>query len=1055
MSPAAIQTHFRLIQRFDLDYAPVGITQYESTRTGMRVVVASQQGPKVYGYFTLATEIHDDSGSPHTLEHLCFMGSKSYKYKGILDKLATRVYSNTNAWTATDHTAYTLETAGWEGFASILPVYLEHVLVPTLTDAGCYTEVHHIDGSGNDAGVVYSEMQGVQNTQGELMELQSKRLLYPEGNGFRYETGGMMENLRVLTADRIRAFHKEMYQPKNLSLVLLGEIDQKHLLRILDDFEETILDDVPPVEAPFKRPWTESTQTPVLDKTTVKSVEFPEEDESTGEIGISFLGPSCNDVIGSSALTITLMYLAESSASVLENTLVEKEHLCSAVYYYANPRPETGIEFSLSAVKTSKLADVEKRFFEVLRETASKPLDMGYLHDCIHKARRSQIYKIESSAETLATDLIEDHLFGNRDGSDLRQLESFAELEVLLKWSDVQWREFMSKWLADAHHVSILGVPSKKLSDKLKAEEKARVKAQQEKFGEEGLKRLAEKLEKAKAENDRPIPDSILSGFSVPDTSSIHFISTTTARAGLAKKVGRLDNDIQKRIDADDSDLPLYLHFEHISSKFIRIKLVMSTGPVPTALKPLISLYVSNFFATPIMRNGQKIKFEDVVLELERDTVGYGIRYGPAHSELLQITFEVEPDKYETAIRWIRTMLYDCVLDEERLMTSLTKLLADIPDEKRDGSSVNAAIEYMTEYTRDSVVKATATPVKSKYMKRTKAKMLKDPKFVISQLTQLIKAMHQPSNFRAYVAADLTTLESPVSTWNLLLAEQDTKAPLRPLEDQRSVLTSAGLSPGNTACIVPMATIDSSFARFVVAGPDSYSHPDLPALMVAESYLDAVEGPLWVAVRGTGLAYGTGFRRSLGTGTYTYRIYRSPDCYRAFEASKEQITGLASGKIPLDKLALEGAISSIVQGFADEQPTASAAAALSFANQVVRGIAKDWNDGILKKVRAVTEDQVKDVLGRYLAKVFEPEKANAYVTCATIMQENLLQKFTEAGFKAEIKQLVDFEDDYGLEPVEGEDDLSDGDDEDEDEDEGDDGDEDGDSDEDDSMDDAE
>lgn len=67
----------------------------------MRVVVVDQEGPKVNGYFTLATEIHDDSGAPHTLEHLCFLGSKNYKYKGFLDKLATRAYANTNAWTAT------------------------------------------------------------------------------------------------------------------------------------------------------------------------------------------------------------------------------------------------------------------------------------------------------------------------------------------------------------------------------------------------------------------------------------------------------------------------------------------------------------------------------------------------------------------------------------------------------------------------------------------------------------------------------------------------------------------------------------------------------------------------------------------------------------------------------------------------------------------------------------------------------------------------------------------------------------------------------------------
>ncbi len=297
MPSVSRETHFGTVGKFNTDYSPSVITQYVSERTGMTVVVVDQKGPKVLGFFALATEIHDDSGAPHTLEHLCFMGSKSYRYKGVLDKLATRAYSTTNAWTATDHTAYTLDTAGWAGFAQILPVYLEHVIVPTLTDAGCYTEVHHVDGSGHDAGVVYSEMQGVQNTQGELMDLRSKRLLYPEGIGFRYETGGMMEQLRVLTADRIREFHREMYQPKNLCLVIVGEIDHTDLLGILDDFEGTILLDIPKPAAPFKRPWVESKPTPALQKTSVVTVDFPEEDESSGEIMISFFGPDCNDAV--------------------------------------------------------------------------------------------------------------------------------------------------------------------------------------------------------------------------------------------------------------------------------------------------------------------------------------------------------------------------------------------------------------------------------------------------------------------------------------------------------------------------------------------------------------------------------------------------------------------------------------------------------------------------------------------------------------------------------------------------------------------------------------
>ena len=259
-----------------------------------------RKGPKLYGYFTLATEILDDSGAPHTLEHLVFMGSKNYRYKGLLDKLANRAYSHTNAWTATDHTAYQLESAGWAGFAQILPVYLEHILLPTLTDSACYTEVHHVDGTGHDAGVVYSEMQGVENNSDSLMNLKASRLLYPKECGFRYETGGMTEALRVLTTQRIRDFHKNMYQPNNLCVVVVGEADHEDLLRILNEFEESILGHFPSVRA--KRPWIDSPAVPPLTKTTIYTVEFPEKDESMGEISIAWLGPHCANPVASTLL---------------------------------------------------------------------------------------------------------------------------------------------------------------------------------------------------------------------------------------------------------------------------------------------------------------------------------------------------------------------------------------------------------------------------------------------------------------------------------------------------------------------------------------------------------------------------------------------------------------------------------------------------------------------------------------------------------------------------------------------------------------------------------
>lgn len=682
-----------------------------------------------------------------------------------------------------------------------------------------------------------------------------------------------------------------------------------------------------------------------------------------------------------------LVYLCGSSVSVLENTMVEREQLCSMIYYSTDVRPDITTWFNLSAVETGKLADVEKRLFEILKDTASKNLDMSYMHDCIDRYRRQLKFKCESTGDFFATPVIEDHLFGNRDGRDLRELATLQDLDTLNSWSDQQWRDFLSTWLADAHHVSILGVPSKELSKKLKADEKARVKAQKDKFGEEGLKHLAEKLEKAKTENDIPIPDEMLGQFTVPGTSSIHFIPTTTARAGRAKDMGKLDNEIQKIVDKDGSDTPLFIHFEHIPSNFVRVKLIMCSGTVPVDLKPLLSLYLMNFFTTPVMRDGKRIDFEDVVVELEKDTVDYDISSGPGNGELIQIAFQVEAEKYETTIRWLRTVVFDGILDEIRLKASITKMLADIPDEKRSGMEMCTAVDSLLHLTRDSSSRARNTLVKSVYLKRVKKQLAKDPMSVIERMQTLCRQLHKPSNFRVFVAGDLEKLSNPVSAWKTLLSGKDTSGPLQPLDLRKDKLSDIAKKPGNTAYIIPMAPIDSSYALLTTSGPDSWEHPDLPALMVAQAYLDAVEGPLWAAVRGTGLAYGTGFSRSIDVGLLTMRIYRSPDAYKAFLAAKEQVEGYATGKTPFDRFALEGAISSIVMGFADEQPTMGSAANLSFVNQVIRGISQDWNDKMLAKVREIKGEHIQDVLNRLIMPIFKPESTNLVITCANIMEE--------------------------------------------------------------------
>lgn len=367
-----------------------------------------------------------------------------------------------------------------------------------------------------------------------------------------------------------------------------------------------------------------------------------------------------------SALSILLIYLAGSSASVLENTLVEKEHLASAVYFQTDTRPDTVIQFTLSSVATESLASVETRFFEVLHDTAGKELDMVYIKDSINRERRRVKFYAESSGSFFTDSIIMDFLFGKRDGSTLRRdLETLKEYDILETWTDPQWRELLRKWMAEANHVTILGKPSASLSKKLKSEEETRVAKRKEALGEKGLNELEKRLDHAKAENNKDIPKGMLERFKVPDTKSIHFMDTITARSGAARKMGPMENPIQKTIDRDSSDLPLFIHFEHVQTNFVHISLIMGTESVSVALRPLLSVYFEIFFSSPVLRNGQRLEFEQVVMDLEKDTVSYSIESGSrlGNPEVLSIHFQVEADKYETAIQWIKDLLFNGIFD--------------------------------------------------------------------------------------------------------------------------------------------------------------------------------------------------------------------------------------------------------------------------------------------------------------------------------------------------------------------------------------------------------
>ena len=69
-------------------------------------------------------------------------------------------------------------------------------------------------GTGEDAGVVYCEMQARENSGESLTHLAMLRDMYPGECGFKSETGGIMANLRDSTS------HKKVDLKPEVSLLI-------------------------------------------------------------------------------------------------------------------------------------------------------------------------------------------------------------------------------------------------------------------------------------------------------------------------------------------------------------------------------------------------------------------------------------------------------------------------------------------------------------------------------------------------------------------------------------------------------------------------------------------------------------------------------------------------------------------------------------------------------------------------------------------------------------------------------------------------------------------
>ncbi|WP_457600544.1 M16 family metallopeptidase [Hydrogenivirga sp.] len=161
-------------------------------------------------------EKYDEKGMAHFLEHMLFNGSEKYPY-GEIDRVVESLGGNINAGTSKDFTYYHIEIAApyWK---QALEVLYQLTLKATLEEKMIEKEKE----------IVIEELRrGKDNPSTVLWETFEKTAY--KVSPYRFPVIGFENTIRNFTRDMVLNFYRSFYQPRNMAVVVVGNVDPKEV----------------------------------------------------------------------------------------------------------------------------------------------------------------------------------------------------------------------------------------------------------------------------------------------------------------------------------------------------------------------------------------------------------------------------------------------------------------------------------------------------------------------------------------------------------------------------------------------------------------------------------------------------------------------------------------------------------------------------------------------------------------------------------------------------------------------------------------------------------
>lgn len=323
---------------------------------GMRVLVLEDHAAPVIclqTWFGVGSRHEKDgkTGIAHLFEHLMF-GETETTAHGAFDRLLEEAGAETNAATYLDWTYYHMNLPK-EALELAMKLEANRMAKLVLRDPQVASEKE----------VVANERR--QRVDDDVDGAVSE-MLYREAfreHGYRHPTIGWMEDILGFTTDDCVEFYKTYYSPNNATMVIVGDVEIKQVLRLIQETYGHMSPAVIPVEDVHP----ESPQTEERRLTTKKPTPTP-------KVSLGYKSPALGD-FDHAPLVILNEILFGGRSSRVHRELVQKREIASEVRGYVGSFRDPGLyDVYLSAREGHTGAELLEALDEIFDKVRAEPI---------------------------------------------------------------------------------------------------------------------------------------------------------------------------------------------------------------------------------------------------------------------------------------------------------------------------------------------------------------------------------------------------------------------------------------------------------------------------------------------------------------------------------------------------------------------------------------------------------------------------------------------------------------------------------------------------------